>query len=515
MNNQLVLKNIYFGKVDAKNELLENTPEQRENFVKTFLLPEHFNIEAFQQGRKYFIYGLKGTGKTAFLRYLGIEFEDRRNSCVSFVLFKNEFGEDDKQDFSKAANVFLTQSQFENFEAEQDFEQVWKWFFFRHIVEYCDKHDVQLFEHEDNWYKFKKHVMALKIDQTKTGLSKYIPKIKKGEVELDISAGKVGLDFEFGDHPKVKFSQIVKIVEKYFYDLVPVGKKLYILIDELELTYQTTRAYGRDARLIRDLIIVTNKLNTICRAKHYPIFFISSVRSEVLTAIAATGKEINKIIEDFGMLISWHQAGGDIRSHPIIEIIIKRLHRAEERHGKKLNSAEIWAKYFPELIQGKNPENYILNNTWYRPRDVVRLLGLAQDIFPNETSIGHKVFDGIRKQYSSKSWGESLEELRATYKQTELDALYRVLCGWKKNFIYEDILSRINAMSKEDQDIEAIRKRGIPKLLHELYHTGIIGNRYDENGKTRFRFIFRGDEHLLIEKGMKIHNALGPHLSIW
>lgn len=310
-NTALCLKNIYFGKVDAKNELLENTVEQRNNFCSTFLLPSNLNVDAFRKGKRYFVYGLKGTGKTAFLRYLSIIFEDNYRYLTSFILFKSEFGEEDKQGFVKAAKIFLDQKQFDQIEDEQDFVCVWKWFFYRHIIEFVETQDIQLFEHDDNWKGFKKHVKALKLDSSKTGLSRFIPRIKRGEVELEIGWGKLGLDLDFlQEHDdKVKFSQIVQVAERYFERLFPVGPNFYIFLDELELAYQTKKAYVRDARLIRDIIIVTNKINSLCRAKGYPVYIITSVRSEVLTAIEASGKEINKVIEDFGMLVSWHQAG--------------------------------------------------------------------------------------------------------------------------------------------------------------------------------------------------------------
>ena len=100
MASNLILKNIYFGKTDAKNELNENTPEQRKNFKDTFLLPAQFNLSDFVEGKKYFIYGLKGTGKTAFLRYLSIYIEDdlKKAKTEGGSLFAGLDGDDDEED---------------------------------------------------------------------------------------------------------------------------------------------------------------------------------------------------------------------------------------------------------------------------------------------------------------------------------------------------------------------------------------------------------------------------------
>ena len=445
MASNLILKNIYFGKTDAKNELNENTPEQRKNFKDTFLLPAQFNLSDFVEGKKYFIYGLKGTGKTAFLRYLSIYIEDDLKNHTSFVLFKTNFDEADKQHFDKYANVVVSQSSFDGTDNNNDFELAWKWFFFRHILDQLESKDLQLFEVDDNWKKFKRHMKAVRIDPSKSGLAKYLPIIEKGVVELKAASVKLGLDFIFSqkNETRVEFAQIVKVAEKYFESLTPVGKNFYIFLDELELAFQEAAdIYGRNSHLIRDLIVVAAKINALCRKKSYPIYIISSIRSEVLSTVFSSGKEINKEIEDFGLLIYWHQAGGGLLEHPLIEMAIKRLRFAEQEH-RHLTNLELWKKFFPEPIQGKAPERYILDNTWYRPRDIVRLFTTAQQMFPDSVSFSHKVFDGIRKKYSTSSWVEATEELRAKYSVDEIEAIRQLFCGWKPRFTFEQFAERI------------------------------------------------------------------------
>ena len=63
----ITIKEIYAGKPDAKDEI--NFSESDE-FIKTFVVAEHFNIESLITGTNCFITGFKGTGKTALLYYL-------------------------------------------------------------------------------------------------------------------------------------------------------------------------------------------------------------------------------------------------------------------------------------------------------------------------------------------------------------------------------------------------------------------------------------------------------------
>jgi len=64
-NSKLPLKDLCFGKTDAYNELLESGAELFERF---FWRNDQYSINDFLKGSKYYIYGDKGTGKTAFLK---------------------------------------------------------------------------------------------------------------------------------------------------------------------------------------------------------------------------------------------------------------------------------------------------------------------------------------------------------------------------------------------------------------------------------------------------------------
>lgn len=74
------LKDINFGKVDAKNELKEDSDIQNLKFEQAYLVPDYIDMDALKDGRKYIISGMKGTGKTALLRYIDIQL--RKNEAV-------------------------------------------------------------------------------------------------------------------------------------------------------------------------------------------------------------------------------------------------------------------------------------------------------------------------------------------------------------------------------------------------------------------------------------------------
>lgn len=517
MIQTLQLKDLFIGKTDAKNELSENTTEEKTRFTDSFLIPENINVADFFDGKRYFITGLKGTGKTALLRYLAISAEKTNNVSTAFILFKSEFTEEDKTAFSRAANTFITLKN-EDSENEEDFVNVWQWFLHRHIVKISKAKNLSFFKENSDWEKYSKCVSAPKLGNEESGITRLLPKLKKGNVEIEgdieFFKSKLGLEFEWDNENNrlVKFSTIVRQANELYKKLIPNNHKLYIFLDELELTLGKNKQYLKDIKLIRDLIVAVYNLNSISRQHKFPIYFVTAIRSEVLTSIQSAGKEINKPILDFGLTLKWQQSGGSLKDHPLIRIINKKIQAAEKLIGLSSISSdeEIWTNYFPSQIGNRPAQEYILHRTWYRPRDIVRILSIAQQQFPNSTSFSHQVFDAINKEYSTQSWIEHAEELRTAYTEVEIDGIRKLLTSLACPFSLNQISVTCDKKRQLYSDVDLLlSKHKLGDILSLLYRVGIIGN----TGQ-KVRYSFRGDDELVIENNMKIHDPLWNYLSI-
>lgn len=507
-------KEIDFGMVDAKNEFDVINKSNEDKFEKAFIIPDNVNVDMLIYGSKSYIYGMKGTGKTALLKYLEILIGKKENMYTDFILFKTKFDEQNRKKFNYQATTVVDKEQVNEAGEVKDFEVVWRWFFYNYIIDYASQKGERIFNFDSNWRAFYETIISTR-NKSESGVNNYFPKIKKGNIKVKIDALETTAEFE-SQPSEAKFSDIIAKADYEFDKLtVKSDSKLYILIDELELDYSNKSVYERDIRLIRDLIIYTNKFNHKCLSKQLPIKVITSVRMEVLSAIQSVGKEINKVIEDFGILISWHQSGGNEKKHPLIHMIIRRFMVAEGLDDNEENENIIREKYFgDEKINGMTLERYILNSSWYRPRDIVRLLNLIKDDFPNNTRFTQNVFDGVRKTYSSKCWIECMEEMKAHYNEDELDFIRTILNGWTKNFSVNDFSDRIRQLETYDKRAEKFEQKKLIPLLEILYRMGIIGNMYKNNGELRYRYAFRGDDQLLPYKNMTVHYALRPFFSL-
>ena len=246
------------------------------------------------------------------------------------------------------------------------------------------------------------------------------------------------------------------------------------------------------------------------------MYIIGAIRSEVLTAVNSFGKEINKQTSDFGISIIWHQSGGDISTHPILKIIAKRIESSEYFYDlPKHELDEIWNKYFPKYIQNTQIQTYILNQTWYRPRDVIRLITVAQKYFPNKTDFDQQVFDTIRKQYSTDSWIELSEELKTSFEYEEIEGIKRLFYGFKPNFSLDELKNHVELICKFYPEVNnLLAKYTLESILSKLYKIGFIGNVIKGKMRSYYRFSYRGDDEILIEKDFTVHRGLRPYFSI-
>jgi len=517
MLKTLQLKDIFVGKTDAKNEFVGVNDDIKNKFIDSYLIPENIIIDDFHEGKKFIVTGLKGTGKTALLRYLEVSFQKKMHSS-SFILFKSDFSDEDKAAFSKAAATTSISEKNDSTEFNEDFENVWEWFLHKHVVRISKDHAFAFFEKDKNWEKYCKCVTAPKLGNEESGITKLFPKVRRGNVEiegdLDIIKGKLGIEFDWENEESklVKFSSIVRQANELYKKLKPTSKKLYIFIDELELTLGKSKQYIKDVKLIRDLIVAIGNLNILSRDLNYNIYFITAVRSEVLTSIQSTGKEINKPIIDFGINLKWQQSGGDIKSHPLLRIINKKIQSAEKAHSISplSNDEEVWDRYFPLKINNISTQEYILHRTWYRPRDIVRLLTIAQQQYPSDTTFTHAIFDAIVKEYSTQSWAEHAEELRTIFSEKEIDGIKKILTSLRCPFNFPDFKDVCEKKRELYSDVESLLTNHKPAdILHILYRVGIIGNT-----GAKVRYSFRGDDELVLDNSMKVHDPLWNYLSI-
>lgn len=515
--NEITIRDLYAGRPDAKDEI---NFDGLDTFIKTFVVAEHFNFELLTEGNHCFITGFKGTGKTALLFYLDDLIKNRDiAACSSFVLFKENFAETRRSELQGLSNRILSSITVESgaLVNSSEFEYIWRWLFFKRIVNDNEYYGRNLFVDNDAWQNFERIVNQIKDPQNARKI-RLANKVKISYTHKDANTmyeetPAIEVDFQNTESDNYqKFLSLIDEAEENLAEVTRTDIPYHIFVDELEAYYGETETFIRDLSMIRDLVFTVKRINTIFAGSNMEkTKIICSVRSEILNAISRfiVPKEINKITSGFSVPLIWNYSNSSSYAHPIIQIILKRIAVCSEIEydGKGL---DIYKKWFPELIHEMEAANYILNNSWCKPRDMVRLISSAQSSLHNGLSyFSQVVFDSSSKSYSAESLQEIKEELRALYNAEEIDDIVTCFTGYRTTFSVRDIKSRI-----EENFQGSILHTKFRQVMEDLYRLGFLGNYLPAS--QLYRWQHKGDSQVILtdEWRLCVHYGLHNALSV-
>lgn len=511
------IKDLYAGRPDAKDEV---NYDGLEEFIKTFVVPSNFDIERLVDKNDCFITGYKGTGKTALLFYLDDYIRNKDSSaCSSFIFFKEEFTDAKKTELEYMSHRILSSISINDttMVSISDFEYIWRWLFFKRIISDNDDFNGGLFVDDKNWNNFCKLMSRIKAP---SNIRKTIipPKIKlsipckdpMSQVEIN---PEIEVDFQ-NNKSDTAYNQFIATIdeaEQMFANVERTDVPYYIFVDELEAYYGSLDIFKRDLCLIRDLIFTVKRINGLFKGISDNTKIICSVRIEIIKSISRfiVTKEMNKVISGFEVPLIWDYNNTTSFYHPIMQILIKRIAICETNIDK-MDLKEIYNKWFPEQIHMIEPSNYILNNSWFKPRDIVRLITSAQNsIESNSECFSQAVFNACQKKYSLDSLAEICEEMRALYTSEDIDVIISCFTGFRTIFSISQLKERIDSLYSN-----TILSKKFSEVIEDLYRLGFLGN-YLPASQT-YRWQHKGDDHVILsdEWRLMIHHALQSALSV-
>lgn len=487
---------IKFGDTEGKREFSND-----ENINNMFFLNEYKRyIKDFIDGDKRYIYGLKGTGKSSLLKYL--ENNARHQEITTMYISYKDFREE-----ADVINSF--REELKNTEDKDMYALTfWRWY----ILSLISKQFLS-----ESSYNTKNLIYNSKVRFFKV-FSKVLDLITEFSVGTEATKFNLKIGTNENNGPIVKWESTTadRIRDLELSIKNNLSNKSIIFIDELELSTLSS-SYEMDSILIKNLIKATRKINELSSNLH----IVLAVRSEVINSISASGDEINKELEDFGYEIEWHRRKFDIE-HPLIKMYIKKIRYAmikfvavkdSKLRDKidKMTEKEIWYRWFPEKIQNTNSPEFILQNTWLRPRDLSRLFRTMQKYcLDTDNVFKQNSYEEAIKKVGEDSWKEIEEELSSKYKGKDVEKIRDVLEKVQIIFLKEDFIRECKLFNLNDDDIE--------NILHDLYKLSAIGNHFKtvkySKLKTIYRFFYRNDRTLYTDKAITVHKALEKGLGL-
>ncbi len=129
----LQISKINFGKLDARDEFIDDIKDGGKFFTDSFLFPKNLNLDEFHHRKFDLICGAKGTGKTALLRFI-YQDANKHRFDTHFICFKDEITEADKAKMSSDVGFKVIEDNrrdLARFKVSQDFENPMRWFLFK------------------------------------------------------------------------------------------------------------------------------------------------------------------------------------------------------------------------------------------------------------------------------------------------------------------------------------------------------------------------------------------------
>ena len=514
----LRLGELRVGKVDGKHEYLQPLTDRDHIAFDAFLIPESVQPERMNNGDVVFIEGFRGTGKTSLLRWHA-EQQQKEGAVTDFVLFKTDLTEAQRLHISKEVGISWTDVEPSKMELSQDFKDAWTWFILHKIGENIRSCD-DLVDDSTGLGGKATRLLGLHDDSIFVKAIGFMPKLDgasiKIKADLPFFEAELGGDFsKSGSHGQTTLNALNQKILKNLAS-IKFKRPFYLYFDELEAFYHSPEQHKRDLRMVRDLIFAVGSINDMFRKSRSAVNVLAAVRSEVIDAMGSLGQEVDRLVHDRGFLISWHHANRSLH-HPLIQIIKGKITASERAAGVEPCDDPIQV-YFPAKVNDFTVEQFLLDRSFYKPRDIVWRLSIAQKLFPNQAKFTVDVLHETETEYSAKLWEEVRYELSATYSDDEIDAVESVISGGPDAFELSQIQLQFEHSARHSIVlVDLLKRKSVREILSDLYRLGAVGNSYrmgTTGSVVQNRWAFRGDTSLLAERRMVIHPALLKRLSV-
>jgi energy-coupling factor transporter ATP-binding protein EcfA2 len=479
----LEVSDIRFGDIDARHEILSRDPVKRRLFLDSFSVPDQHQLKEILSGEKYLLVGPKGSGKTAYLRYIHHHLNETQGSLSRFIIFRDEVTSQERQKLSALANFRFYDSAEMTSEDEQlqDCVSAWQLFIHREIAtllsrsnDICAKGNDEL-NYISLLEKFFSNFRTSKFKQ-------FLRRITKGRMKIGGLGSELEVEAEFIDtHGNIDVSEFVRycnsIVSRLDFNSEKIDPRINIFFDELNISFVSGADFKKNAVLIRDLVSACGILNTLFGENNIPIYVYTAIRSEVVDSVESSVRELRKWVDDKAVHLNWYIPGENYQSQPIIELLKKRLEANEKAANPKFSKEIKLEEYFEKRINGRPVADFLIFESWARPRDLVRLLCSAAKFVSKGAKFNSDCFHKSKSDYSHGSWEEKRDELNSKYSQADIDNIKRVLTGFQTTFTLTQLETRLITQSKKDPRINQFATgRVIEVVLEDLYRVGILGS---------------------------------------
>jgi len=410
-----------------------------------YLLSYFIHTQSFRrllERTKSIVVGRKGSGKSALRKKLEAEFSSEDNTHVINISPK----------YSSIRNILNEKALTEDYGEEIFFQHSW----LRQMLldSLCLIGHSAKGKYTSESLEFARTI-SMQLNRTSKDIVENIADILS---RLKVKAGKLG---DLGLQLEKELRQVADVdsLEHHLATLTKAGAKFVIMVDDLDLGWDNSQLSNN---LLLGLLAATSYMKALSKNIHILIFLREDVYLILMEKTQHSDKYRN--IER----IRWEKEG-------LINLIEERIKFNFNKSGEEPGESP-FLKVFPPTIGTHNTDNWLIERTLSRPRELIQLAR-----FYTETMTGNAPNDEILKTCESSYSSWKLDDLCTEY-SNQYPGLVDVFSFWKTKFFrhkYHLKKVDIHEMIFQLYDEVAINQEWFNKLANTADFDGLLSIFYE------------------------------------
>lgn len=507
----IYLKDIFLGKADGLRESEES------NFEELFYKGnDKYDLLANNKS-KFIVSGKKGTGKTILAKYF--EKENAKLGIPTKTLTKREF----------VLRSFIEKGKFDL--SEYDYGLFIEYSILIQIAKSILENKKKLIKHQnifklrEIWkrIKFLKKIVVERVSAENFSISNYRTEDDNGfekeygsgfKTDFITGSGRKNTkcnrkkETEYVRNPYYNILDNLKESVKYILRFLPV----VIVFDDLDEFDDKIDDNEQLIKFLIEFIEIAYKLNVEFKnTGEEDSRIILLIRSDIIKILNSYSTNLNKIISDSEIRLNWIKKIQGTEIHPLLDMICTKIMNSNKllRNSTK---EEIISRFFPVTINGVPFLDHMLNSSFGRPRDIINMLNIVKEEYPQATKFSADYFKATQQEYSNKFIDELRNELSIHHDAKMVRESFLILQYINKKTFW---LSNVKEVLEKYSD-EISWFTSEKQFLDFAYQYGMIGNTWKSNDENKYNFSWKyredGHEKPDYEKKFYLHLALRKNI---
>lgn len=473
-------KSVNWGSDEAKGD---------DDLANYFVEPPDY--DEILSGKKRYVVGRKGTGKSAVIQRLKLQAESEPLAFFSDMTLRNfplhdlrDLGDKSQRDKSK-------------------YTPIWLFLIYIEIIKQISRDHGAGGTTEINELN---SFLTLNNLESEVGFIHTVKELRKKNSKLKIPA--IWLEGETSSEKSgeaaidVHYNKIVMTIENKLLTITS-NSKYWLFIDELDEGF---RAGDQSFRLLLLALIRAVEDSSIhLRRAGFQYRPVLVLRSDIFDRLE--DNDLNKL-DDYIIRLRWTSAADHVQNS-LKRIIIERI-KSSGNHSHDPWGSVVYDSD-PDLPHGvESLWQYAANRTYERPRDIIKFMKYCAKHAEQKKRLTFKQAKAAEDEYSAWLYKELKDEIHSYLPcwKSALDCITRIGTG---KFSRQDLENELNSEPAVSTWVNENGK-STNDVMETLFDFGVIGN-LDENGRWLFKY---KDEDLSWNPKMKVivHFGLNKKLKL-